>query len=181
MKNKLQMSHLCFLSGLHGGVEVFDLRLHALFVLLQFHFQPGQVLQLLAQLCHRIGVLLPQPRCRGLGLKRRFLQLPPQLQQVGLTLPVLLDLKPQMDGGCRGLKKTKAKQMRLMVEVTLTWATVAPPASSSLSLRSSRSRDSSALCFSTFQKADRKPVTTIIISHLAAYLCLTLQVWTVAD
>lgn len=58
--------HLCFLSGLHGDIEVFDLCLHALFALLQFHFQPGQVLQLLSQLCHRVRVLLPQRRRRGL-------------------------------------------------------------------------------------------------------------------
>lgn len=52
-------NNLCFLSSLNGGVEVFDLSLHALFVLLQFDFKPGQVLQLLAQLRHRVRVLLP--------------------------------------------------------------------------------------------------------------------------
>lgn len=46
--------HLRFLYGLHGDVEIFDLRPHALLVLLQFHLQPGQVLQLLPQLRHRI-------------------------------------------------------------------------------------------------------------------------------
>ncbi len=105
--------YLRFLSGLHGDAEVFDLRLHALFVLLQLYFKPGEVLQLLAQLCHRVRVLLPQPCRRGLRLERCLVQLPPQLQQFPLPLPVLLDLKGRQQTKLWGFKSTEEKVFQL--------------------------------------------------------------------
>lgn len=96
------------LHGLHAGAEVVDLGLHNLLVL-QLGLDPLQVLQVLGQLSHGVCMLLAQRGGRRLALQGRLLQLPSQLQQLGLPLAVLLDLGRAEAGltgwppGCRHL------------------------------------------------------------------------------
>lgn len=82
------MSHLCSGELLDIGSQVISLHAQLGLLLLQLQFGPLQGVNLLAELRHRIRVLLPQRGGCGLVLKPRLVQLPPQLQEIRLSFPV---------------------------------------------------------------------------------------------
>ena len=87
--------YLGFGDSLHVAGQVVDLHLHLALLLLQLLLDPLQVVDLLPQLSHAVRMLLAKSSHHGLVLQGGLLQVPAQLQELGLPLLVQLYL-----GGC---------------------------------------------------------------------------------
>ncbi|POI19247.1 hypothetical protein CIB84_017010, partial [Bambusicola thoracicus] len=86
------ISYLSLDELLHVGADVIQLQLQLALLFLQLLLDALQVVELLAQLSHAVGVLLAQGSGRGLVLQRCLLQVAPQLLELGLPLLVELQL-----------------------------------------------------------------------------------------
>lgn len=107
-------SHPCFCNCFHVNGQIVDLHLHFALLLLQFLFDPLEVVDLLPQLGHAVRLLLAQCGGRGLVVQRGLLQVPPQFEELGLALLVHLDLS---GGGSSGLLQPLADLLDLPGEV----------------------------------------------------------------
>ena len=89
---RLPPPNLRFGHALHVAAQVVEFQLELALLLLQLLLDPLQVVDLLPQLGHAIRMLRSKSSHPGLVLQGGLLQVPAQLQELGLPLLVQLDL-----------------------------------------------------------------------------------------
>lgn len=127
----MNYSCLGFSNCLHVAGDVINLHFVLALLLLQLLLDTLEVVDLLAQLCDAVGLLLAQSGSRGLMLQGGLFQITTQFLELSLTLLVHLDLRGR---GSAGFLQPLADLLQFSGEISPLLLHLGPGSSLSLNL-----------------------------------------------